>query len=230
MVQFALMKFAGKHAVVTGAKGAIGSALISKLESLGISCISVDKDTEYGCDFSDPIQVDNLSRKISEEFPKIDYLFNVAGIGIYADLENLDLKEWLDSFSINVTAPFLMSKNLMKNLKKSDDALIFNVGSGMGVIPTGGRSAYCSSKFALRGLSLTLSEELKIHGVGVCHLTLGSVMTPFGTGGLEIRKKLEKKGKLYLTVKEVVTKISEILSSKNREKEYVYYPKGYSTP
>jgi short-subunit dehydrogenase len=214
-------------AVVAGAGGAIGSALALKLKENGVRCIEVDKGFKYGCDFSDSAAVEDLVSKIKNEYPKIDFLFNVAGVGIYKNIDELTFKEWEDAYSINVHAPFLFTKLLLTSLKEVDGAMIFNVGSGMGVIGAVDRSSYCATKFALRGLSLSLSLELKPYNVDVVLLTLGSVMTPFGTGGIDKRRELERKGKKYLTVAEVVDKIIGITKSTTRDSEYTLYPEGY---
>lgn len=217
----------GKTAIVTGARGAIGAALIKKLEASGVACIAVDKDLPDGCDFTDLTALVGLLNNLKERYKKIDFLFNVAGIGIYKNIKDLTIEEWQNTFSINVNAPFLFSKYLLQNLKNSGSAMILNVGSGMGVIGAEERTSYCASKFALRGLSLSLSKELKNQVVDVVLLTLGSVMTPFGTGGIDKRKELERKGKKYLSVDEVTDKIIEITKSKVRDEEYVMYPEGY---
>jgi short-subunit dehydrogenase len=101
-----------------------------------------------------------------------------------------------------------------------ENSLIFNVGSDMGINPTENRTAYCSSKFGLRGLSLCLNKELK---KDVCLLTLGSVMDNFGTGGIKKRKELASKGKKYLKVSQVINKILEVVDSNEREAEYKLY-------
>lgn len=216
-----------KIAVVTGANGAIGSALVKKLIECGVKCISIDLEHEYSCDFSNPQDVIKLAETLKAKFPNIDYLYNIAGIGIYKNIEDLSVEEWETAFAINVTAPFIFSKYLSSNMRSSENPMIFNIGSGMGVISAADRSSYCSSKFALRGLSLSLHKELKPKNIDVCLFTLGSIMTPFGTGGIDKRKELERLGKKYLTVEEVTEKIIAITKSTNREEEYTMYPEGY---
>ena len=217
-----------KVAVVTGSMGAIGSALVAKLESIGIKCISVDLKGPEKCDFTDIKSVRNLAQKLASEHAQIDYLFNVSGIGVYKSINDLTLEEWTNSLAVNLTAPFVLSKFLISNMSKSKNSpMILNIGSGMGVIPSKGRSAYCSSKFGLRGLSLSLSKELNQLGVDVSLLTLGSVMTPFGTGGIDTRLELRRSGKKYLTVDEVTQKVIEIMKAEIRDSEYVMYPEGY---
>lgn len=232
-----------KTAVVTGATGAMGSSLIQSLEREGVKCIFIEKEMDlfnrvahlidgsrhefYSADLTNQRDVLDVINKINKKHKKIDYLFNVAGIGIYKPIENLTISEWKDSMDINFTSAFMFIKGLLPLLKRSKDAVVLSFGSGMGVYPNKNRVAYCTSKFALRGMSLTLSKEFEGRGVDFVLLTLGSVMTDFGTGGIIYRKKLEKSGKKYLSVDEVINKVIEIIKSEDRSEEYKLYPQGY---
>lgn len=242
MVLFLTMSFKGKCVVITGSCGGIGSLLTQKMDQLGATLILLERDVKlfdgldlinrqnhyfYECDMKNEFNVEKVARDICAKFPKVDCLFNVAGLGIYKDLADLGINDWTDTLSINVTAPLILSKFILPSLERNGSGLIFNIGSGMGVIPSAGRVSYCSSKFALRGMSLTLSKELKSKNIDVVLLTLGSVMTEFGTGGLEHRKKLALSGKNYLTPEEVVEKIISITESENRNSEYEFFPEGY---
>lgn len=236
------MKLNGKIAVMTGASGGIGSALAKRLDAEGVNLVLIDKDRlllnqvartlkdntkTLLTDLTEGVQLLNSVSAIFEEFTQIDFLFNIAGVGIYKPIKNLEYKDWKDSIDINLNAPFYLISSLMPLFpSKESNPLIFNVGSGMGVKAIGGRTAYCASKFGLRGLSLALSEELK-NKIDVSLLTLGSVMNDFGTGGIEHRKTLQFRGKKYLSVEQVVDKIMEIVKSDNRKAEYTFYPNGY---
>ena len=221
-----------KTAVVTGATGGLGKLLIQNLQEIGIKCICIDKvgnpgQDFYLCDMTNQSELENTINKIVSSTKSIDFLFNLSGIGIYKNIEELGINEWNDSIAINLTAPFILSKGLLPLLEKSEKPIVVNFGSGMGVSPTGGRIAYCSSKFGLRGLSLSLSQEFANKKTKFIHLTLGSIMTNFGTGGMELRKKLASEGKNYLDPNEVIRKVIDITKSENPKPEYVIYPKGY---
>jgi len=105
-----------------------------------------------------------------------------------------------------------------------------NFGSGMGKIPTAERVAYCTSKFGLRGLSLSLTKEFRKENIDISLLTLGSCMTNFGTGGIVFRKEQQQNGKKYLTPEEVTKKVISITTSDKKKREYVLYPEGYILP
>ena len=215
-----------KIAIVTGANGNIGRALVERLEKECIDCVTVDLNggVDFQADFTEIKTVEDACRRISMRIPTVDYLFNVAGIGTYKSIDELGVGEFVDSLNINLISPFIMTKRLLHLMRKG--SVVLNIGSGMGVNPTAFRSAYCTSKFGLRGLSLSLAEELK--DIDVCLLTLGSVMDSFGTGGLEKRKELEKQGKHYLTVSQVIQEIMDIINDGYkkpyiRKKEYPFY-------
>lgn len=224
------MNFDGKTALITGANGGIGQALVSVLKKEKVNCILVERevhksdDPVFGCDLSDTGEIKKLADRLKLKFDAIDFLFNIAGVGIYRKIGDLALEEWNLSIALNLTAPFYLTKELLPLLKNSKAPFILNMGSAMGVSPTPERAAYCASKFGLRGLSLTLSEELKEEGIAVSLLTLGSVMTNFGSGGISRRTHLATHGKKYLTPESVAGFIIKVVKDDNRKSEYELYP------
>lgn len=237
------MKLKGKIAVVTGAAGGIGSTIVKQLDKEQVVCILVERDEAsvksltsslqgknhryFVCDFRDTSKILDLARKIKKTYKKIDLLINVAGIGIYKSIEDIGLSEWEDSLTINLTAPFLLTKELIPVLNKSESPLVINIGSGTGRMPFANRVAYCSSKYGLRGMTLTLAKEYEGKKLKFCLITLGSVMTNFGSGGIEARKKKQREGKKYLTSEWVAKKLIEIIEDDKRETEVVLFPSNY---
>lgn len=237
------MNLKGKTAVITGAGGGIGSALVKELKKEGVKLILLEKDLNllehlgdildgpehrrYECDLSKSESVVEVAEKIVKEVGQIDLLYNVAGVGIYKNIKELGVDEWKKSFEINVDAPFILIKKFLPLLEKSQDSLVFNVGSRMAAMVIAGSVAYRSTKFALRGMSLTLSKEYKGKNPSFCLLTLGSVMTPFGTGGIEKRKRLESGGKKYFSPHEVAEKMIEVTKDDKRKDEVLFYPEDH---
>ena len=76
-------------------------------------------------------------------------------------------------------------------------------------------------------MSLTLSKEYKNQGIDFVHMALGSIMTDFGTGGMEKREELAANGKKYLDPDEIAQKVIDIIKDNARQEEYVIYPEGY---
>lgn len=228
-----------KTILITGASKGIGKAMAETLSQRGANLILVDIEkidlhslniSTYQADLTKTDEIADLVSVIQKNHPKIDVLINNAGIGIYKGIEDLSLKEWDLALNLNVTAPFLLMKNLLPNLKAStteeSKPLILNIGSGCGKKGIAERSSYCATKFALRGLSFSLYEELK-PDVNVLYLALGSVATEFGP--LSAEEKLKSKGKKYLSPQDVAKKVAEIIQNGAQDlpAEIEFYPENY---
>ena len=239
------MNLKGKVIMITGASGGIGKALSNAFiheESQLILIAKTEKDLQkfadkygqnhkyYICDLSKKADVFKLINSLKKDFDNIDLLINLAGIGIYKPIEKADQNEWDISLALNVSTPFVLTKELLSLLQKNSDSLVLNIGSGAGVIPMKNRSVYCATKFALRGLTLSLSEEFKGKSPSFCLITLGSTLTSFGIGNiLTLEEKIEqnKKGSAYFTPEWVANKLIEIIKDDNRKSEIVLYPSDY---
>jgi len=139
----------------------------------------------------------------------------------------LSLKEWELSLTLNTTLHFLLVKELLPLLQKSEKAVVVAPGTGCGKIPVAGRLAYNVSKFALRGLSLTFSKDFKKDNIKFVLITLGSVKTPFGPLGLKGKSRLEKEGKEYLDPSWVAEKIVRTIKKGKLKSEISIYPSHY---
>lgn len=155
---------------------------------------------------------------------KVDILVNMAGIGIYKNLEDLTPEDFFLSLQLNTMVPFLLTKITMESLKKSDIGLVVNIGSGAGTMPFPGRSAYCTSKYALRGLSLSLSEEFRDQNISFMLITLGSTMTTFGGKSIAAQEEKIKNGNAIFPVEYAAREILNQIKNPEREDEFVLYP------
>lgn len=238
------MNINGKTAVVVGATGGIGREIVKNLDKEGTNLILVSKTENkllnllkslegknhkyYVCDLSNQDETSKVAKKISNDFKAVDILINAAGIGIYKTIEELTLAEWNLSMNININAVFIMIKNLIKSLNNSADSVVVSLGSGMGINPESERTAYCASKYALRGLMLTLAEEYKrFKNPKFCLFTLGSVLTSFGPMSMDEKKKSMENGKGYLTPNWVAQKLIEVIKSDEKQVEYSFSSPDY---
>src|SRR3989304_1722877 len=199
------MVLKNKIVVVTGATGGIGRELVKELDREEAKLILISKSEDelknlvnslkgkgnsyFVCDFANQDQVQELSKKLFKEYPSIDLLVNTAGIGIYKPIEEISLEDWNKSLDVGLTAPFILPKGIIESLKSTKDSLVLHSGSGAGVIPFAGRSAYGAMKFAMRGFTLSLAEEFKHSHPSFCLITLGSTLTSFGPMSFEEKKK-----------------------------------------
>jgi 3-oxoacyl-[acyl-carrier protein] reductase len=226
-----------KTIIITGASRGIGRGIAEALTKEKANLILIARSEEelkkfvhnhgnnhkyYVCDLFKQADIKKVTQKIKKENNKVDILINVAGIGIYSKFEELKFDDWNKSYSLNITAPFLLTQSFFPELQKSENSLVLNIGSGAGVIPMRERSAYCSTKFALRGLTLSLAEEFS--QPKFCLITLGATITNFGKKTIEQKEKEREEGQAYFTVDWVASKIVEIIKDDNRKTENVLYP------
>jgi uncharacterized protein len=237
------MEINGKTVVITGATGGIGKELAKVFAKEGAKLILIARTHEklewlleelegeghiiFDTDFTQTDKIDELAGRIAETTEKIDILINAAGVGVYNNVEDVSRKEWEDSISINVTAPFYLTKALLPKLKNSEKSVVVNIGSGMGKIPTACRSVYCTTKFALRGMTMSLAEEFKATNVNFIHIALGSTLTDFGPMSLQEKEEENLKGKTYLTPGWVAKRFVEIVKLDKYEEEIELYPTVY---
>lgn len=187
---------------------------------------TVPKRTGISCDLADYKQIEKAIQEIKKQIIKLDVLVNVAGVATYKNLVNVSDKEIQEAFMVNVITPAIFIRELIPLMNQAD-SLVLNIGSGAGTIPMKGRSVYCATKYALRGLTLSLSEEYEGKNPKFCLITLGSTLTNFGSMSLEEKKNEFEKGKAYFPVDWVANKIMDIIRDDKRENEIVLFPGAY---
>lgn len=225
----------GKTILLTGASKGIGYELSKHLAKENPKLILVgrkfeakifDKNHKYiEADLTTPVGIATLKKETKGI--KIDILINMAGVGIYKPLEVLSLENFYYSQQLNLMVPFLLIKTFLSDLQDSDIGLVLNIGSGAGIIPFKNRSAYCSSKFGLRGLSLSLSEEFGGKKPSFCLITLGSTITTFGGKSIEDQKEKAKNGSAVFPVEFVAKELVKIIKDEKRASEIVLFPSEY---
>jgi len=212
------MDMKDKVVVVTGAGGGIGSEFVRAFGEAGAVVVGLTREDG---DLRRVEDILDICSRIKNERGAVDILVNNAGVGVYKDLREVSVSEWNDSMAVNATAPFVLIKELMPR------ELVVNIGSGAGVMPFAGRVAYCASKFALRGMSLSLSEEYEGKKPVFCLVTLGSTMTDFGPLNVEEKRRLQSDGKKYLDAKWVADEVVRRIVEDEVEDEIVIYPDEY---
>lgn len=185
----------GKVAIVTGAGRGIGRAICVALarESATIVLASRSQQhlrqaakmvTEAGgkasivpTELTEEQSIKNLVRETAEQFGRLDILVNNAGITHSALLEDTATEDWERLMRVNARAPFILCREALPLLRKSERAYIINISSVVGVKGYPQQSAYTSSKHALRGMSISLAEELRGTNIRVHVLCPGGVAT-----------------------------------------------------
>lgn len=212
-----------KNAVVVGATGGIGNKLVTTLKQNQYKVVEVSRNSEIKCDLNNYEEIGKAIQEIKNRFSSIDLLINAAGIGIYKNIVDTQDQDIQQTFMVNTIAPAVFIRELAP-LMSNKESLVLSLGSGAGVIPMRGRSVYCASKYALRGLHLSLNEEYKDKAPNFCLITLGSTLTNFGPMTVEEKQKEFENGRAYFPVDFVVGKLIEIINDPNRANEITLYP------
>jgi 3-oxoacyl-[acyl-carrier protein] reductase len=171
----------GKTAVVTGAAGTMGRAVVKALAADGLRVVGLDVRPAKGClvcDISDPMAVAKAMRGIG----RVDVLVNNAGILSNNKSEATSHEEWRRVLAANLDGAFYLSRQVIPGMKKRRWGRIVNTCSL--AAKTGGLTAgtaYAASKGALTSLTFSLARELAPFGVTVNGISPAYVKTPMVT-------------------------------------------------
>ena len=121
--------------------------------------------------------IKNLVRVTADEFGRLDILINNAGVTHSAKLQETATEDWDRCHEINARAPFILCREALPLLSKAQAGYIVNIASVVGIKGYPLQSAYTASKHALRGMSISLAEELKGSNIRVHVLCPGGVDT-----------------------------------------------------
>jgi NAD(P)-dependent dehydrogenase (short-subunit alcohol dehydrogenase family) len=173
----------GKATALTFAKSGVSSILIGRsAESLAIVVAEVQslggESCAFALDLSKVEQVRPRLASILESISSIDILVNNAGMGYTGNLMDTPLEDWQTVLDLNLTSPFQCIQAVLPQMRSQRRGTIVNVISGAGrqAFPQWG--AYCASKFGLMGLTKTLAQEERAHGIRAIALCPGPVNTP----------------------------------------------------
>lgn len=185
--------YAGKIAVVTGAGSGIGRAIASLLSQYGatVHCADINFESAQalatqlpqGCahevDVTDADAVTKLAEAVYAKDGRVDLLFNNAGIGHAALVQDCTLDDWRRVLEINVMGVVnVIHGFLPRMLEQAGPSRIINTASAAGLIALPRMAPYCASKHAVVGLSQSLAAELADTEIGVTILCPGIINTP----------------------------------------------------
>ena len=139
--------------------------------NLPLKVLSMDVDNDDS--------VRNTIQRILDEKEKIDILVNNAGYGLFGALEDISLDEIKRQFDTNLFGAIRTIKEVLPSMRKQKNGIIINVTSIAGVVGIPAECGYVSSKFALEGLSESISYELQPFGIKVILVEPGVINTNF---------------------------------------------------
>lgn len=195
----------GKIALITGAGGGIGQAVVLALTQRGITCLLVDrKENEllelcarmnamasregdnppaalcyaYPADITDQDALLSLVEKIKQDFGKLDILINNAAIVSTEYFATRTLLSIQNEIQTNLISPLWLTHLSLALLHLSDDPRIINTVSLGGIFPLPESAIYSASKFGLRGAMLCLGLDTKRLKVKVSNVLPSATETP----------------------------------------------------
>lgn len=124
--------------------------------------------------------VKKIITKVRRDFNHIDVLINCAGIFHSKPISQSTIQDFDNILGVNIRAPFLLCKEFSKDMISKKWGRIVNIGSSSSYSGFKNGSIYCSSKHALLGLSRSMFNELKEHGVRTYVISPGSIKTKMG--------------------------------------------------
>lgn len=184
-----LFSVEGKNAIVTGGSRGLGCEMAAALLENGCNVMVVARNAKAeksdelikcakfsvsecffcDCDITDSDQVKKIVARAMELMGSIDILANVAGGQKLKMLEDMDDETWRNTIELNLTGTFIVSREVIREMRKKHYGKIINISSMKSVfgVSDGGYSAYCASKAGVSMLTKQLACETAADGITV---------------------------------------------------------------
>lgn len=215
----------GGVAVITGAASGIGAALAANLAARGCHLALADRNanglaqvaaaarargvtvSEHTLDVANVEALAALPEEVLATHGRVTVLVNNAGVALGGTFDQVTMDDFAWLFDINFWAPVRLTKAFMYVLQREQAAHIVNISSLFGLVAPPGQTAYCASKFAIRGFSESLRHELLgtpvsltvVHPGGVRTAIASSARVPQGVDPEEARLAAKEFEKLLVT-------------------------------
>ena len=180
------MELKNRVAIITGAGSGIGKAIALAYANAGARTVLASRDRKKldecaeeirskgglasvaPTDVTRELQVTALFDLAVQEWGHLDILVNSAGILTRpVPTEESLLNVWQRVIDVNVTGTYLCCREALKVMKRQNSGRIINIGSLCAAVPRPDSAAYTTSKFAVEGLTRSLAQDGRAHGVAV---------------------------------------------------------------
>lgn len=187
--------FKGKCCVVTGAASGIGLALTEELLKAGAVVFMADFNEKLLSEASDKLktygksihtvtvdvtnqeQVQKLIESAASTHGGIDFLFNNAGIGATGLIEDVTMEQWRRIIDVNLWGVIYGIMAALPIMRKQHSGHIITTSSIAGLMPFPLQALYCTTKYAVVGMSESLRHELKSEDIRFSVVCPGEVAT-----------------------------------------------------
>jgi 3alpha(or 20beta)-hydroxysteroid dehydrogenase len=186
-------RFVGKCALVTGAVGGLGEAIVSALAQEGASVAIASRHRDEGNTLarrvgnkSTSVELDVTSEahwikavaQVERDIGLISVLVNNAAYLATGGVETVTLEDWHKVLETNLTGALLGMRAVVPSMRRAGGGTIVNINSIAGLSGTPGLAAYGASKWAIRGLTKTAAMEFARDNIRVNGFHPGIVNTP----------------------------------------------------
>ncbi|UCG08045.1 MAG: SDR family oxidoreductase [Desulfobacterales bacterium] len=177
-----MMTLKNRVALITGASRGIGRSVATAFATAGADVILVARSGKaleevageivkmgrqafaVSCDVSSGEEVDELNKKVSKSFDRLDILVNSAGISKRSRFLDYDDETWFEVVRVNLFGVYLITKAFLPKIEKTGSGRIINIASVAGKAPVPFNTAYSASKHGVLGLTKSLASEIAQSG------------------------------------------------------------------
>jgi len=186
-----LTGFEGRVALVTGAAGGIGEALVRLLAEAGCTVVATDREAphvadtrvrSFALDVTDSASVDALVDQVESSIGPITLAASVAGVLHVGSVAETGDADWRRVFAVNADGVFHVGRALARVMSPRQRGAIVTVSSNAAGVPRHGMAAYAASKAAATMFTRCLGLELAPLGIRCNIVAPGSTLTPMQTG------------------------------------------------
>ncbi len=172
-------------------------------------------------DVTDDVSVTNAIQAILSEAGRIDVLVNNAGYGLNGAFEDLAMDEIKAQYETNVFGLIRTTQAVLPIMRRQKSGTIVNISSGAGRFGLPGASAYVSTKFAVEGLSESMSYELEPFGIKVVIVEPGVIRTNFFDGLVVAKKSQDPNSPYSQIMQKTATGFEEMMKNASSSPDLV---------
>jgi short-subunit dehydrogenase len=227
------MIFNGKTVIITGGSEGVGAATARMFAEAGANLMLVARNKKnldtiaeelrsktrvevFAMDVSDAAACDDLFKKTTFEFGRIDVLVNNAGYHSRGNVKDVDADDLGKMIDVNLKAPIILIRLALPYLEESGGGAIINVGSLAGRAPIPGSATYAASKAGLRSFTRALGMELADSNIKFAVVSPGPIDTGFIMADIDATSDLTFSQPIS-TADEVAQAILDLCGNKVRE-------------